>query len=63
MKQLLAVTLLLLSFVSVALADGPFLPPTGGSKPAKPGVVQLADGPGLPPVGSVAKPLNKSVAV
>ncbi len=52
MKQLLAVTLLLLSFVSAALADGPFLPPTGHYKPAKPGVVQLAKSRGFRPSGA-----------
>jgi hypothetical protein len=54
MKQLLAVALLLLSFASAALADGPGLPPTGGANPPKPDVVQLADGPDLPPAVSVA---------
>ena len=51
MKRAFAVTLLLLSFASVALADGPGMPPTGSAtKPPKPATVLLADGSGMPPV-------------
>ena len=50
MKRAFAVTLLLMSFASLALADGPGMPPTGSAtKPPKPGIVLLADGPGMPP--------------
>jgi hypothetical protein len=50
MKRALAVTLLLMSFATVALADGSGLPPahTTTNSP-KPATVQLADGSGLPP--------------
>ena len=48
MKRILAVTLLLMSFASVAMADGPGpIPPV--AKPTKPpiaGIIRLADGPG-----------------
>lgn len=33
MKRMLAVALLLLSFASVALAEGPFPPPSGNTMP------------------------------
>jgi hypothetical protein len=57
MKRIFAVTLLLISFASVALADGPGFPPTGSTtKPPQFGVVLLADGPGFPPTGSTTKP-------
>ncbi len=50
MKRILAVTLLLMSFASVALVDGP-----GTSSPGKstklPNSVLLADGPGCSPPG------------
>jgi hypothetical protein len=37
MKRILAVALLLLSFASIALAEGPFPPPSGSStKPPNP---------------------------
>jgi hypothetical protein len=56
MKRALAVGLLLMSFVAVALADGPFLPPGCQNGPGPncpplkpPTVVRLADGPDLPP--------------
>jgi hypothetical protein len=49
MKRALAVTLLLMSFASVALADGPDLPPANAERLLKPSVVLLADGPDLPP--------------
>ena len=49
MKRILAVTLLLMSFASVAMADGPDLPPVKPTKPPTAGVIRLADGPGLPP--------------
>jgi hypothetical protein len=49
MKRAFAVTLLLLSFASVALADGPDLPPVNPTKLPTVVVVLLADGSGLPP--------------
>lgn len=64
MKRAFAVTLLLMSFISVALADGPGMPPTGSkTKPPKPAPVLLADGPGMPPTGSATKPPKPEVAV
>jgi hypothetical protein len=60
MKQVLAVALLMMSFASVALADGPGLPPSGTTKPPKP-FVQMADGPGLPPA-KPPKPPNAQLA-
>jgi hypothetical protein len=48
MKWILAVTLAMMSLVSVAMADGPGLPPVKSADPTKP-LVLLADGPGLPP--------------
>ena len=57
MKRVLAVTLLLMSFASVAFADGGGLPPKG-TAPTKPIVVLLADGGGLPPKGTApTKPI------
>jgi hypothetical protein len=56
MKRMFAVALLVVSFASVALADGSGMPPTTSTKPPKPAVVQLADGGGMPPTGTVAKP-------
>jgi hypothetical protein len=44
MKKVLAVALLIVSFASVAFADGSGLPPVKG------GIVTLTDGSGLPPV-------------
>jgi hypothetical protein len=64
MKRAFAVTLLLMSFASLALADGPGMPPTGSAtKPPKPGIVLLADGPGMPPTGSATKPPKPDVTV
>jgi hypothetical protein len=60
MKRALAVTLLLMSFASVALADGPGLPPIGNT--AKPAAVILADGPGLPPAAQTKQPNGNSAA-
>jgi len=63
MKRAFAVTLLLMSFASVALADGGGMPPTGSAtKPPKPAVVQLADGGGMPPT-STNKPPRPEIAV
>jgi hypothetical protein len=42
MKRILAVVLLMMSFASLALADGGGLPPKGTT--TKPGLVLLADG-------------------
>ena len=56
MKRILAVTLLLMSLASVALADGSGLPPVKPTKPPKVGIVQLADGSGLPPIKTTTKP-------
>jgi hypothetical protein len=57
MKRVLAVALLLLTFASAALADGPGMspPPGGPVGPPKPGL--LADGPGIspPPAGVPSK--------
>jgi hypothetical protein len=62
MKRIFAVVLLLVSFASAALADGPGFPPTGTvNKPSKAGVVLLADGPFLPPPPS--KPSKVGVAL
>jgi hypothetical protein len=49
MKRVLAVTFLLMSFASVALADGSGLPPIGHA--VKSAAVEVADGGGLPPTG------------
>jgi hypothetical protein len=49
MKRAFAVTLLLMLFASVALADGPDLPPVNPTKLPTVVVVLLADGGGLPP--------------
>jgi hypothetical protein len=54
MKRALTVALLLMSFASLALADGPDLPPTIKKLPV-PGIMRLADGPDLPP-GAPTKP-------
>jgi hypothetical protein len=56
MKRILAVALLVMSFASVALADGSGLPPV---KPLKASIVTVADGSGLPPI----KPLNGRAVV
>jgi hypothetical protein len=56
MKKIFAVALLLMSFASVAFADGSGLPPV---KPLKTSIVTLADGSGLPPI----KPLNRRASV
>jgi hypothetical protein len=63
MKRALAVALLLMSFGSVALADGPGMsPPSGNStKPLKP--VLSADGPGMsPPTGNPGKPSQREIS-
>jgi hypothetical protein len=49
MKRVFAVTLLLLSFVSLALADGGGVPPPPAAGPSKQGIIVLADGGGVPP--------------
>jgi hypothetical protein len=54
MKRVFAVTLLLMSFVSLALADGGGMPPPPTTKPTKPEVVTLADGGGMPPPPTAA---------
>ncbi|HEY6766735.1 MAG TPA: hypothetical protein VI386_18390 [Candidatus Sulfotelmatobacter sp.] len=59
MKEIFAVALLMTSFASLALADGPFLPPSNKktTKPHKSVVTRLADGPFLPPAtGKPGKP-------
>jgi len=57
MKRILAVALLLLSFATAALADGPFLPPGTTGNPPKLIVAPPADGPFLPPTtGEPTKP-------
>ena len=61
MKRALAVTFLLMSFASVALADGSGLPPATTTKPPKPTVGLLADGSGLPP--ATTKPPKPNVTV
>jgi hypothetical protein len=51
MKRTYAVAFLLMSFASVALADGGGLPPIKTTtKPPKASIVRLADGGGLPPI-------------
>lgn len=56
MKRALAVALLLMSFTSVALADGSGPPPSStANKPPKP-FVQLVDGSGPPPVSTQKPP-------
>jgi hypothetical protein len=47
MTRIFAVALLVMSFASIALADGPDIPPAASTKI---GVMQLADGPDIPPV-------------
>jgi hypothetical protein len=54
MKRAFAVALLLMSFASMAMADGSGLPPVL-KKPPVPVTIQLADGSGLPP-GAPKKP-------
>jgi hypothetical protein len=54
MKWAFAVALLLMSFASMAMADGSGLPPVI-KKPPAPATIQLADGSGLPP-GTPRKP-------
>jgi hypothetical protein len=54
MKWALAVALLLMSFTSVALADGPDIPPVKSSTSSKVGLVLLADGPDIPPAVKTA---------
>jgi hypothetical protein len=52
MARIFAVGLLLISFASVAVADGPDIPPAGATSQAKIGIVKLADGPDIPPAQS-----------
>jgi hypothetical protein len=62
--KIFAVALLLMSFASVAFADGGGLPPvkggivtsTDGSGPRPPATTTFADGGGLPPKGTTTKP-------
>jgi hypothetical protein len=54
MKRALSVALFLISLATVALADGPGIPPTGATTHAKIGILKLADGPGIPPTGAAA---------
>jgi hypothetical protein len=63
MKRALAVALLLMTFASIALADGSGLPPTQ-KKPPKPTTVQMADGSGLPPATTTnpGKPVGSVMA-
>ena len=61
MKRILAVTLLFMSFASVALADGSGLPPVKSTKPPQAEVLRLADGSGLPPV-KPTKPPERTVS-
>ena len=56
MKRILAVTLLLMSFASVALADGSGLPPVQTDEAAHRRGRRLADGSGLPPVKPTKPP-------
>jgi hypothetical protein len=63
MKRILAFALLLMSFGSVALADGSGLPPRPTTKPPKPAVVQVADGSGLPPRPTTKPPKPAVVQV
>jgi hypothetical protein len=56
MKRFLVVTLLVMSFASVALADGGGLPPTNPTKPPQVKDILLADGGGLPPTNPTKPP-------
>jgi hypothetical protein len=56
MKRALAVVFLLMSFVSIALADGSGPPPNSPTKPTKPASIQIADGSGPPPTGTPKQP-------
>jgi len=47
MNRIFAVAFLLTSFATVAIADGPGMPPKGKTSPS----AVLADGPGMPPKG------------
>jgi hypothetical protein len=58
MKRIFAIAVLLASLASVALADGPFLPPP----PKKAKVVLLSDGPFLPPPPAKKPTWGKTVA-
>ena len=49
MARIFAVGLLLISFASLAFADGPGIPPSQGVAKARINIVRLADGPGIPP--------------
>ena len=70
MKRVLAVTLLLMSLASVALADGPDYPPSAPAPvvladgpdypPAAPAVL-LADGPDYPPSTKAVEPAHITV--
>ncbi|HTC49064.1 MAG TPA: hypothetical protein VK722_17195 [Candidatus Aquilonibacter sp.] len=62
MKWALAVVLLLISFVSVALADGSDIPPAKSSTLSKVGVVLLSDGSDIPPLTEHARPLMGEIA-
>jgi hypothetical protein len=57
MKKIFAVALLLMSFASVALADGPGQwPPSAGIKPVERLATHFTDGPGQWPPAPIAKP-------
>jgi|HubBroStandDraft_1064217.scaffolds.fasta_scaffold1262068_1 hypothetical protein len=49
MKKVFAVTVFLLSFVSLALADGGGMPPPPAGELSKQEIIVLADGGGMPP--------------
>jgi hypothetical protein len=63
MKRPFAVVLLLMSFATLAMADGSGLPPVI-KKPPVPATIHLADGSGLPPASSrkPTKPLADLLA-
>ena len=49
MKKVFAVTVFLLTLVSLAMADGSGMAPPPAAKTRRPETVVLADGPGMPP--------------
>jgi hypothetical protein len=56
MKRALAIAFLVMSLVSIAVADGSGPPPDLGPQPRKPPAIQLADGSGPPPNPTAKKP-------
>jgi hypothetical protein len=63
MKRNFAVALLMMSFASLALADGSDIPPRKLVKPPQVGLVQLADGSDIPPKKQIKPPTAGMVQV